>query len=646
MKRRKFLNISKNTAAGSFLLNGLPIKSISKSKLFAPFTFNFNAVEDRVLVLIQLHGGNDGLNLLLPIEQYADYLTARDSIAIPDTGSRSYINVDSTLNISAQMGLHPDLQALKELYDQDKMAIIHSVGYENHNQSHFRSRDIWWTGVDYNEYKASGWMGRYLDYLYPNYPAVFPNADMPDPIGLEIGTSVSLGYHRDNGIPMALATNEPGTFNDIVNGIGGPPLSSLPDNYYGNRMELLGDIFMNAEDYAAQLQSRYNAGANYVTYPGSGYLEYPYASPNNVKVNGLAWQLQTVARLINAGCKTKIYLVKHSGFDTHDFQVESSDPTVGKHAALLYHLSNAVKAFQDDLAAAGTDEQVLTLTFSEFGRRVAQNGSFGTDHGTAAPMLAFGKAVKGGMIGSPPDLTNLDNKGNLLIQTDYRQVFTTALTDWLGADNDAIAATEFSEYLTQKVDLIETAFVANTTSLPLDLLSLRVHAQQGENILIWKTANEANVSHFLLEKSPDSQTFKELCKVEAEGTVGVFEYECVDNQPYVGHNYYRLLSIDDDGTTSISKTVHLYIEAKVDLKFYPNPVVHQLQLEIENEMTMGTLYVRIFDMQGRKVYENIALVNNRSYQNNIDLQSLPSGHYKMQLSTAEQMIYTGNIAKL
>ena len=642
MKRRNFLNIGKAAAAGSFMLNGLSIQALSKSKLFAPFIFDPSAVEDRILVLIQLHGGNDGLNLLLPIEQYADYFTARADIAIPDTGSRSFINVDGTLPLSQQMGLHPDLQPLKDLYDQDKMSIIHSVGYDNHNQSHFRSRDVWWMGADYDEYKSSGWMGRYLDYLYPNYPTIYPSSEMPDPIGLEIGSTVSLGYHRANGIPMALATKDPENFSDIVSGIGGPALSTIPDNHYGSRMGLMNDLFDNAEDYATQLQSRWNAGANYATYPGSGVLEYPNESPNNVKVNSLAWQLQTVARLINGGCKTKIYLVKHTGFDTHDFQVDGNDPTVGRHAALLYHLANAVKAFQDDLEISQNDEKVVTVTFSEFGRRVAANGSYGTDHGTAAPMLAFGPAVKGGMIGTPPSITNLDSRGNLMIQTDYRQVFTTLLSDWLGADETAISATEFTPYLAQKVDLIENAYLANPI-LPVDLLSLRAYQEGKSNVLVWKTANELELSHFILEKSKDGSSFEPLCRVEATGKAGIYEYDCIDDRPYVGNNYYRLLSVDIDGSTKISDIVSLYVEPSVDLKIFPNPVADEFTLSIKNDVILPNIYIRLMDTNGRLVFEREFAVKNTSFEDIINIESVTIGHYIVQVTTGDRLLYSGGI---
>ncbi len=645
MKRRKFLNISKTAAAGTFMLNGLSVSSLSASPLLRPFLINPSLVEDRILVMIQLHGGNDGLNAMLPIAQYADYQAARPNIGIVDTGDRSFINLDTTVSSDEQMGIHPDLQSFKSLYDDDKMAVIHSVGYNNHNQSHFRSRDVWWMGGNYDEIKGSGWMGRYLDHEYPNYPAIYPSAAMPDPIGLEIGTTVALGFHRENGIPIALASNEPETFGDLVGGIGTPSLHSFPDNHYGGRLDYMNEIFGNAGDYAAQLQMRYSSGSNAVTYPGPGYMEYPHAAPANQLVNKLAWQLQTVARLINGGCKSKIYLVKHTGFDTHDFQVDINDLSAGRHGALMYHLGTAVKAFQDDLAATGNDNKVLTLTFSEFGRRVAENGSFGTDHGTAAPMFAFGPAVKGGIIGTPPNLTDLDNKGNLLIQHDYRQVFTTALQDWLGADDDAIAAAEFTPYVAQKVDLIETPFLPGNTTLPVDLISLNAYRQGYHNVIEWKTANEIGLSHFELEKSQDGNRFESLTIVEASNTAE-HKYNVVDREAFEGFTYYRLKSVDLDGSTKVSSIVSVFADRSFNVSIFPNPINQYCTIEMEFASISQYINVRLYDVQGRLIHSQQRHSLEFNDDNVFYFDQVSSGHYSIQISNGENILYVGPLIKL
>jgi len=464
MKRRNFIkNIARTSAIAPFVLNGVPMKAFGNYGALSPL--NEGIYDDRKLVLIELHGGNDGLNTLIPIPQYGRYLDLRQNIAIPNSGSRKYIQLDSTLPSNQRIGLHPDMSAIKSLYEEGKVRIIQSVGYENVNKSHFRGRDIWMMGGDFNEYKNSGWMGRYLEHIYPNYPVAYPSNDMPDPLGLEIGITVSLGFHRNEGLPAALANNDPANFNALISGLGGGTPSQIPDNQYGTELRHIIDLYQNANEYAAQLELRYNAGANYAIYPTEGVQEYPGPTAPDILVNPLAWQLQTVARLINGGCKTKIYLVRLHGFDTHNAQAIEGDTTYGYHAALLYHLSTAVKAFMDDLAASGKDEEVVACTFSEFGRRPHSNSNHGTDHGTAAPMLVFGKAVEPGVIGDV-NLNNLDNSNNLTIQTDYRQVFGTLLVDWLDAQPDTIEAVEFQDFVNPLLRIINDDYHTTTNTTP------------------------------------------------------------------------------------------------------------------------------------------------------------------------------------
>ncbi len=463
MKRRNFIkNIAQASVVAPFMLNGVQMKAFGAQGVLSQLNGPF---DNRKLVLIELHGGNDGLNMLVPIPQYGRYFDLRQNIAIPDSGARRYIELDSTLPHNQRIGLHPDMSALKALYDEGKMRIIQSVGYENVNKSHFRGRDIWMMGGDYDEYKNSGWMGRYLDHIYPNYPTDYPSADMPDPLGLEIGMTVSLGFHREEGIAAALANNDPANFNTLISGLGGGAPNEIPDNYYGDELRHIIDLYQNANQYAAQLELRHNAGANYAIYPTQGVQEYAGPTAPEIVVNPLAWQLQTVARLINGGCQTKIYLVRLHGFDTHNAQAIQGNTTYGYHAALLYHLSTAIKAFIDDLAASGKEEDVVACTFSEFGRRPYSNSNHGTDHGTAAPMLVFGKAVQPGVLGDV-DLNNLDNTGNLTVQTDYRQVFGTLLVDWMDADETTIEAVDFQDFVHPLIRIINDDYHTTTDTTP------------------------------------------------------------------------------------------------------------------------------------------------------------------------------------
>ncbi len=448
MKRRGFLKKIPLAASAPVVLNGLPVGLLAKGQLQQVVSSTAN---DKVLVLIQLHGGNDGLNAVIPIDQYAGYYNLRPNIAIPDNGSRGYIPLDSTLDSANQVGLHPDMVGTKALYDQGKAAIVQGVSYENHNGSHFRSRDIMFMGGDFDDYLGSGWVGRYLDHCFPNYPDAYPTSEMPDPLALEIGTSVSLAFHRDNGIPVAIAANDPQGFFDLINNTGGLPPESVIDTHYGQELQWIMDIEANSNQYADRLKEVFDNGSNTsgVTYPET----YPLSAGR--LNNPLAPQLKLIARMLSGGSKTRIFLARIGGFDTHGNQVESYDPTLGNHAALLYHISSAVEAFQNDLQGLGLEDRVVTATFSEFGRRAASNASYGTDHGNAAPMFVFGKAVKPGIIGTNPDLQDLPGN-NIPMQVDYRQVFTTILHDWMEATDEAMVRTLFDGFLDQKLDLFSS----------------------------------------------------------------------------------------------------------------------------------------------------------------------------------------------
>lgn len=436
-------------AGAPFMLNSIPMNTMANSAPLNRLAASSN--NDRVLVLIQLHGGNDGLNTVIPVNQYAEYYNLRPNLAIPDNGKRRYIQLDSTLRTEDQVGLHPDMIHMKELYDQAKLNIVQNVAYENVNGSHFRSRDIWFMGGSYDEYLPSGWMGRYLDHEYPGYPEAFPNAQMPDPLAIEIGNGVSLAFHRNNGIPTAISIQNPEQFYDLITNVGGLPPESITNTYYGQELKWIMDIEEKSNQYAGRLKEVYDKGSNSqnVTYPDL----YPFNAPPGRIRNRLAPQLKMIARLLDGGVKTKIFLARLGGFDTHAEQVEPYDATMGTHASLLYHISSAMKAFQDDLKELGLEDRVLTMTFSEFGRRAFSNGSYGSDHGTAAPMFVFGKLVKPGITGTNPDLSNL-NRGNLIHQFDYRQVFTSIVVDWLEADEAAVNATMFGDWVDSRLNLI------------------------------------------------------------------------------------------------------------------------------------------------------------------------------------------------
>jgi hypothetical protein len=306
-------------------------------------------------------------------------------------------------------------------------------------------------GGGFNDYYSSGWVGRYLQNQYApqQYPDDFPNASMLDPLAIELGSDVSLIFHQEGNIPTSISLgSDPEAFANLVNQLNGfddegidprgKPPASLDNSPYGKEMNWILSLEDKSEDYAQRLLEVYqNASSTTVTYPET----YPFNAPTGNLRNTLSPQLQLIARLLDGGgpglgVKTKVFLVKLGGFDTHASQVEAFDPTMGVHASKLYHISAAMKAFQQDLRLRGIEDRVLTVTTSEFGRRISSNGSFGTDHGTGAPLFVFGKGVVPGMIGTNPDLS--PENGNVPMQYDYRQVYANLLLDWMGVDETTI----------------------------------------------------------------------------------------------------------------------------------------------------------------------------------------------------------------
>lgn len=437
MKRRNFLKKLPVAISVPFTIANIPVKLMADNPLSRLARQSTN---DRILIILQLHGGNDGLNSLIPVEAYDLYYSKRANIAIPE---KKYIPLDSTLPSPAQVGLHPAMQSMKAMYDQGRMTFVQGVSYRNNNGSHFRGRDIWFMGGGSDDYYGSGWLGRYLqqEFQPQKYPDDFPNPDMPDPLAIEMGSDVSLIFHQDGNIPASISIDNPARFFNLVDTLEGfddveidrrgvPPEVLNPSPYW-QELNWILQLEDKSEDYAERLYNVYLAGREgSVTYPET----YPFNAPGGSKRNPLTPQLKLIARLLDGGCKTKVFLVKIGGFDTHAEQVESYDPTMGVHAALMYHISTAMQAFQEDLRQKGLEDRVLTVTTSEFGRRIYSNGSYGTDHGTGGPIFLFGKGVRPGVVGVVPDL----NQGNVGMQFDYRQVYANLLKDWMLIDQERI----------------------------------------------------------------------------------------------------------------------------------------------------------------------------------------------------------------
>jgi uncharacterized protein (DUF1501 family) len=411
MKRRSFLRKAGIAGAAVSTLPTL-IDSFTVQALAGgdPRLHAMLEEQDRILVLIQLFGGNDGLNTVVPINN-PQYYEGRPTIAIPKS---------KTLRINDELGWHPSMKGFRSIYDQGQLAVVQGVSYPNPDRSHFRGTDIWLTATDADVLGSTGWVGRYLQTLAPGYPTELP----AHPLAIQIGTQTSLGLLGSAGT-MGISFRDPEEFYRLVNGGGGAgdvPSSDQTDTASGREIAFMRNIAKSADVYAQVVkQANDKAGATVADFPSTD----------------LAGKLKVVSQLIAGGLKTRVYLVSWAAasFDTHANQTLTTDPTLGVHANLLTELSEAVAAFMGELKAKGLQDRVSGMTFSEFGRRVAENGSTGTDHGTAAPLFVFGSQVKGGVYGSNPNLLDLDAIGDLKMQYDYRDVYASVLLQWFGVAN-------------------------------------------------------------------------------------------------------------------------------------------------------------------------------------------------------------------
>lgn len=414
MKRRSFLKSAAMGAVVPVTIGGYGMRTYGSSPLLHALARRA-AATDRVLVIIQLNGGNDGLNTLIPTDQYSNLSKARSNVLIPE-------NKVLALSGKTGVGLHPAMTGLRNLYNDGLVSAVQSVGYANPNFSHFRSTDIWMSGSDATEYLPTGWMGRYLDKRFQGFPTGYPNTNMTDPLAIQIGSVVSLTFMGPE-VNMGMAITDPTTFYNLVNGTGG----SVPATPAGKELEYIRMVANQTNAYGTVIKNAANAGNNLST-------KYPTG-------NNLADQLKIVAKLIKGGLKTPVYMVSIGGFDTHSQQTDTTDTTLGIHATLLKNLGDAIEAFQDDLKLMGIADKVAGMTFSEFGRRIQSNFSGGTDHGAAAPLFVFGTSVQPGIIGKNPNIPGTTTVAdNVPMQFDFRQVYASVLKDWFGlSDNEVIS---------------------------------------------------------------------------------------------------------------------------------------------------------------------------------------------------------------
>jgi uncharacterized protein (DUF1501 family) len=426
--RRKFLRTSMLGVAASWTLPVFLEKTFFALDAMAANALTQTATgkDETILVVLQLTGGNDGLNMVVPFADDA-YYRARPRLGLA---------AGSLLKIDNYRGLNGKLTGLKSLHDEGHLAIIQGVGYPNPNRSHFRSTEIWQTGSDADRNESYGWLGRYFD----NYCA---------------GCDPTVGVAIGEEMPQAFAAKKP-------TGI----TFSRPEQFRWRPSEPNNGRMSDEEMFFRQLNEGEESapvaseGASVATIPGKtksdlSTLDFlqrtaldaqlssdkileisrKYKSSVAYPPGQLAASLSVIARMIAGGLPTRVYYASQGGFDTHAGQANA-------HDRLLGELNDAISAFVVDLKQQGNFERVLLMTFSEFGRRVAENANGGTDHGAAAPMFVLGGKVKPGMFGKYPSLTDLD-RGDLKFNTDFRSVYGTVLEQWLKAPSQVVLGRKF-----------------------------------------------------------------------------------------------------------------------------------------------------------------------------------------------------------
>lgn len=407
INRRDFLKTSA-MAALPLTLSGFPLFATAKS-LASQFYSNEN---DKILVLVQLQGGNDGLSTLFHAPQYANLSAVRNNILVGES---------SILPLQNDYGFHPSLQGLRDVWSKGALNIVQNVAYPNANRSHFRSTDIWNTGSSAEEFLSTGWLGRYYDIDHDDYPTGYPNADHPHPFALTMGKIVSETCEGMNA-NYSLSLLDPFNPGTALVGAGG----TIPSNCYGDALSFVNETVTQTNAFSQVIMSAANAGNN--------------LSPKWTSLSTeLSQKLKNVALLISGGLQTKVYIVQLGGFDTHDNQVVNGATNTGIHASLLQQMSDAICAFQDDVERLGVDDRVVGMTYSEFGRRIRSNAALGTDHGTAAPMFLFGSKVQNQILGTHPLIDpQVDGDAGVEMEFDYREVYATILRDWFCLDTIGI----------------------------------------------------------------------------------------------------------------------------------------------------------------------------------------------------------------
>lgn len=632
MKRRNFLKNIGKLSSTPLILNGIGLSPFATKSMLDMLT-TCDGVEDRTLVVLFLKGGNDGLNTLLPVDQYSTYINHRPNIGLAESGTGAYINLDTTLDVADQVGIHPQITSFKDMYDAGKARVVQAVGYPDFDQSHFKSTDLWLGGGDgtVGGANSNGWVGRFFENAYPGIHGN-PNDDFPDPLGIQFGDSkASLSFHDCASVYEAvnLTGQYPGNLYGLLNGLGTAPHTTTPNTEYMDEIQYIMEVENSTNVYGERITDVFNDGANSgVQYPVNSYIGY---------------QLSLVARLLSGGSKTKVFLTHRGGFDTHVNQVVAGDTSTGTHANIIKDVFDSIKAFHDDLSNLGLGGKVVTVVFSEFSRRITENGSTGTDHGNVGPMFLFGDAVNPGISGTNFDLNAINASGNMdasELQHDYRDVFKTLLQNWMGAGDDILDPALLLPY-TILPDLIEedqtvdpSCYIMPDNPLPVDLAYFEARLTNDQQVALkWATATEVNSDYFEIERMSENESVEIVASVAAQGFSNFEQvYNAIDANPLSGKSYYRLRSVDQDGQEALSdwKAIELNSDRIKDLKIYPNPAVYDFNLVLTaDQQKEGRL--DIFATNGQKIFTKNITIQSGFNKFPVAVTDFPVGQYFVQL---------------
>jgi uncharacterized protein (DUF1501 family) len=543
MNRRNFLSQSAALSLPLFL-KGLPLYASNNAT--HPLVEGLNIANcGKVLIIVQLHGGNDGLNTIIPVDRYSELTLARPSVLIAS-------NKVLTLNGNTTTGLHPSLGGIKELYDEGKVNIVQGVSYPNPNFSHFQAQDIWYSGDATIPTASTGWLGRQLDLAYPEYPDIYPTAQMPDPLSIQIGGGLPLSLQGPS-VTMAYNSPDPNALINVANATTG----DTPSNEYGTELRFLRLMIDQSNAYTTSITNAYRAQQTLFT-------SYPTSNP-------LADQLKVVARLIGGGLKTPVYVVNHYGFDTHVGQVNASDTATGFHANLLKQLGDAIAAFQKDITLMGLADKVTGMTYSEFGRRVVSNTSSGSDHGSGAPVLFFGASIIGGQTGTSPIIPATSNSNTQVpMQHDFRQLYASVIQNWF-----CMTDTQSSNVLGGD---FETLPIFNSVSAPLPINDIVLKTKWNNNAVAisFEVFENERFEYFSIQKSIDGIDFENIQSIYNTNDRSIETYNYIDEYVNWSLIYYKIIGYEKQGGRKNSKIVAVKNENKQQVSVYPNPVENNI----------------------------------------------------------------------